>query len=400
VILTPATATDRKQPPKSEPTAQVFVSDRESEDVIRHCLSDVGVHDAEYTAGTIEAATAALAKRPSPRLLIVDVSGLEDAVARIRQLAQVCELDTGVIVVGDRNDVSLYRDLKYAGVVEYFYKPLISSLLRPACAGILTGHIEHQSGGRTGRLILFIGVRGGVGATTIAVNTAWLLAETWQRWVLFLDLDLQGGDAALQLDVTPSHALREAFEHPDRVDKIFLERGAVSVTQRLNLMAAFEPFGDIGSLQEDAILALTGSLLTRYRYTLVDLPVAVAERLTGLLKLPSTIVLVSGGSLASARDVARWRHRIGPNTNERTLLHILNKFGAHDSLTLADFTRAAGQAPDIIVPYSRDVGLASNLGVKSAQKSTALKRTLAPLIRDLTGEPAKEPQSVFSRLFG
>ena len=40
--------------------------------------SDLGVDDAEFTKGTIETATAALATQASPRLLIVDISGVED----------------------------------------------------------------------------------------------------------------------------------------------------------------------------------------------------------------------------------------------------------------------------------------------------------------------------------
>ncbi len=146
------------------------------------------------------------------------------------------------------------------------------------------------------------------------------------------------------------------------MDKVFLERGVVNVSQRLDLLACLEPLRDIGSLQEDAVLSLLNSLLTRYRYTLVDLPVTVADRLTRVLQLPSTIVLISSASLASARDVARWRERIGPNTAERTLLHVLNKYGAHDSLPEAEFNRAAGSAPDIVFPYSRDVGLCLESG--------------------------------------
>ncbi len=191
MTFNPGIAADRKQARRAAPSAHVFVGDQDSEGVIRHCLDDLGVHDAEFTTGTIEVATATLAKRASPRLLIVDVSGLEDAVTRIKELAQVCEPNTGVVVIGDRNDVVLYRELKYAGVVEYFFKPLVGSLLRPTCGGILTGHVEQHA--RIGKLVFVVGVRGGVGATTIAVNTAWHLAEARQRWVLLLDLDLQGG---------------------------------------------------------------------------------------------------------------------------------------------------------------------------------------------------------------
>ena len=381
------------------PTAQVFVNDRDSEGVIRQSLSELGVHDAQITQGTVTHAIASLAQRPSSRLLIVDLSDIADPVARINELAQVCEPNTGVIAIGDRNDIILYRDLKYAGIVEYFFKPLVADLVTRVCNGILTGSVEHR-GPRTGRLVIVLGVRGGVGATTIATNTAWYLAETRQRWVMLVDLDLQNGDAALQLDVSPSHALREACEHPERVDQLFLERGVIHVSQRLELLASLDRLGDTLTVPDETVLSLLETLLHRYRFVFVDLPATLALGLTQVLHLPSTCVLVSNGSLAAARDVARWRARIGPNTGERTTLHILNKHGGPGSLPDEEFIRAAGQTPDLMIPYDRAVEVASNLGVKSTQKCNSLKLGLAPLLRQLSGDQLEVRRSLFSRIFG
>lgn len=381
------------------PTAQIFVADRDSEGVIRQSLSDLGVQGAEFVTGTVESAIAALAQQPSPHLLIVDISGIEDPHARVNELAEVCEPTTGVVVIGDRNDIRLYRELKIAGVVEYFFKPLVGDLVTRTCNGILTGSVEQRSS-RTGKLIFILGVRGGVGATTIAVNTAWALSETGSRWVMLLDLDLQGGDAALQLDVMPGHALREAFEHPERVDKLFLERGVIHAARRLDVLASLEPLGDSVVLEDDAVMLLLQNLLHRYRFVFVDLPVTVAAKLMRVLHLPSHCVIVSDGSLVSARDVARWRERIGPNTPERTTLHILNKQGAPGCLPVEEFVRAAGRAPDINIPYDREIGGTANFGTKSAQKYTALKQKLAPVLRHLAGETVERPRSLLSRIFG
>lgn len=381
------------------PAAQIFVNDRDSEGVIRQSLNELGVHDALFTQGTVTDAISALAQRPSSRLLIVDLSSVDDPIARIHELANVCEPNTGVIAIGNRNDIILYRDLRYAGIVEYFFKPLVGDLVTRVCNSILTGSVE-QHGQRTGKLVFVLGVRGGVGATTIAANTAWYLAETRQRWVMLVDLDLQAGDAALQLDVTPSHALREACEHPERVDQLFLERGVIHVSRRLDLLASLDRLGDTISIQDDAILALLENLLSRYRFLFVDLPASIAFGLTRALHLPSTCVLVSNASLAAARDLTRWRERIGPNTSERTTLHILNMHGAPGSLPDEAFNRAAGQVPDITIPYSRDIEAASILGVKNTQKCPALKLGLAPLLRQLSGEQIEVHRSLLSRIFG
>ncbi|HEY6833816.1 MAG TPA: AAA family ATPase [Pseudolabrys sp.] len=379
-------------------TAQMFIRDTASEAIVRQALQSLGLRDAAFTSGNIDTAISALAAQSSPRLLIVDVSGVDDPLGRVQALAEVCEPTTGLIVIGDRNDIVLYRDLKRDGVVEYFFKPLVGDLVTRTCNMILSGSAEPQKT-RTGKLVFVLGVRGGVGATTIAVNTAWHLAGTRARGVMFLDLDLQHGDAALQLDCVPSHALREAFEHPERVDKLFLERAVIHVEQRIDLLASLEPLADDIAPDDGAVLTLLDKLMQRYRFIFADVPPAMAARLFRAT-MPCTIVMVSNGTLASARDVVRWRESIGPNTAERTMVHVLNQHGAAGSLPDAEFAQAAGQAPDIIIPFDREIAAATTLGIKNAKANAALTRRLAPLLRLLSGEKIEASRSLLRRIFG
>lgn len=381
-------------------TTQVFVPDAESATTIRQAVGNLGLADAEFVVGNVATATERLSRQPSPRLLIVDVSGLDNPVGAIDTLAEVCEPNTGVIVIGDRNDIVLYRDLKQAGVFEYFFKPLVGTLVTRACSAVLTGNVEARAPARTGKVVFVLGVRGGVGATTIAVNTAWYLAEARQRWVMLLDLDMQSGDAALQLDAAPSHALREAFEHPERVDKLFIERAAIHIDHRIDILASLEPIGELVDIDDNSFRSLLDKLLTRYRFIFVDLPPTVAMRLMQSLQMPSTCVLVGNGTLASARDVARWREWIGSNTPDRTTVHVLNQHGAPGSLPDAEFVRAAGRAPDIVIPYDKEISVANTLGIKGAPQGTALKRALAPLLRHLSGEQVTAQRSILRRLLG
>jgi pilus assembly protein CpaE len=368
-------------------TAMVFVTDRDSEGVIRQCLIDLAVPAPIFVNGGVDAAIAALKERASPRLLIVDVHDVEDPVARIRDLANVCDPETGVIVVGEVNDIRVYRGLKASGVVEYYFKPLVRSLVMQTCQAIMTGNTE-QAPSRLGRLVFVVSVRGGAGGTTIATNTAWFLAETRKRRVGLIDMDLQYGDAALQFDVSPTHALKEALDHPERVDELFLERAIINVGERLGLMAGLEPLDEIVNADEHAVMSLVELMLRRYRYVFMDISAELAPRLMHLLHLPGTTLLVSTSSLACARDVARWRDKLGPNTAERTTLNILNKASADNGLSTAEFTRAAGAAPDIIIPYASEIATASQLGVRGLQTCTALQNGLVPLLRQLSGEEA------------
>jgi len=384
--------------PAAASTAIVFVKDHDSEGVIRQCLSDLAVVATEFKKGGILEAIADLATRPSPHLLIVDISGIDDPVGPIRELANVCDPTTGVVVIGQSNDIRLYRDLKAVGVVEYFFKPLVRALVMRSCNGILTGSTAQPSS-RTGKLIFVVGARGGAGATTVAVACCWHLAEIKKRRVCLLDLDLQFGDAALQLNASPSHALIEALEHPDRVDDLFLDRATARIGERLGVLASLETLDQSFVPDEPAVLLVLEQLLKRSRYVFVDVPLISVPHLMQALHLPSTILLVSSGSLVSARDVGRLRKKLGANSAERIVIHVLNERGAAESLSEAEFARAAGTPPDIIIQYSRKIAVASRLGVQGLQDCPELQSALLPLYQQLSGEEDAPPRWRLRDLF-
>jgi pilus assembly protein CpaE len=379
--------------------ARIFVTDQESESVIRESLSALGVQGAHFTTGDVSAAIAALAKEDSPHLLVVDISGIADPLSRMRDLAEVCGPNISVVVIGDRNDIVFYRELKSMGTSEYFLKPLVRSLFTGTCKSILAPE-RGQAHTRSGGLVYVLGVRGGTGATTIATNLAWRLAETKRRHTILVDLDLQEGDAALQLDAQGNHALREALDHPERVDKLFLERGVKHVTDRLHLLCSLEPLESTPKLAEEAFLWLLDKLLPRYRLTIVETTPSVAVNMTWALRLPSTCLIVSNPSLAGARDLARWNEILGPNTPDRHTVVILNHPTAHGGLSLADFTRASGRAPDVNIPYDRELAEAAPLGIHAMQKCKAFQKSLSRIVRDFTGEETEEKQSFLSRILG
>jgi pilus assembly protein CpaE len=374
----------------------VYAGDKESEDIIRRALAGLGVDDAVFRRGGVQAAMTEAAKQPALKLLVVGVDDRVDLDA-ISKLISVCAPSTGVVVIGNPNDLSLYRHLREAGVAEYIFKPLVDSLVIKACQRALTG-VAPREGSPLGEVVLFLGVRGGSGATTLAVRTAWELARS-PRPVLLLDLQLKFGDVALQLDQTPNDALRVALQSVERVDELFIERGVIRVADRLDLMASLEPLNEPLQFSEDAVLALLEPLKRRYRYVVVDVPRASAALMPRVLQLPGAVVLVSDGRLVSARDVRRLREFLGRDGPDRSVMHILNRQGMPGDLPMQDFVRAAGCAPDIVVPYEREIAATCNMGVQAKPDCPELRRGLAPLLRRIAGLPIEDERPLLARLF-
>ena len=103
--------------------------------------------------------------RVTPNLLIVEtrLHG-QAALDELERLAEVCDPATKVVVVGRTNDVELYRELMRRGASEYLVAPLSPLQL----IEVISGLYLDPGAAPIGRVVAFIGARGGAGSSTLA----------------------------------------------------------------------------------------------------------------------------------------------------------------------------------------------------------------------------------------
>ena len=379
----------------------VFTTDLEAAETIQQSLLKIsGMH-----AATINASIAGAFKNPSilaaAGFIVADVSGEADPVERMSALVELLPPSTPVIAIGDTNDIRLYRALQVAGASEYFFRPLVSDLIAAAIDRLISG-TELLAGPRTGKVIHFIGVRGGCGATSIAIRTAQMLSEYPPRPVFLMDLNMRSSDMAMQLDLQPNGAVYEALNNVGRIDDLFLNRTLTKVSPNLALISTLDPLNKPVRLTEDSLLTLFGTLAARYRYLVTEMPNNGISGLSQLLRLGSTVVLVSDGRMSSARDVARWRALFSTMLDGYTLVHVLNKSGAPDALPIEQFSQLADGTPDIVIPFDEEFARWSLMGMTQPNAQGSVEASLEPLIARISGitrTPKASSRSIFARLF-
>ena len=175
---------------------------------------------ATVVEGGLNAAATYLDNTRAPDLLVVDLGNSEDPLEQLLTLADSCEASTQVVALGTVNDLGLYKQFVAAGVADYLVKPLSPEDLETAllAAAFREQQVIEAVDMPLGKIVVTIGARGGVGATTIATNGAWMLAEEQKQKVVLVDLDLQFGSTALSLDLVPAGGMIETLRNPDRVD--------------------------------------------------------------------------------------------------------------------------------------------------------------------------------------
>jgi pilus assembly protein CpaE len=111
---------------------------------------------------------------------------------------------------------------------------MAQALLR--ASGLLSSDRPAQKA--TGKLLVFLGAKGGSGVTTLSCNFAVSLAKEHNKRTILIDLNLPLGDAAISLGIKAEHTIVSAFQNISRLDSHFLSSLVVHHDSGLYVLAA------------------------------------------------------------------------------------------------------------------------------------------------------------------
>lgn len=381
------------------------VTDEVTRAVMVRVAAENGWSENQVLEGSAAEAVDALNNIPTPEKLVIDLSGSADPIADIDALAQVCQPDTRVIALGDINDVNLFRHLMDMGVQDYLLKPVSAEDLNEVVSRV--DDVETQGTDddeRQGRLIAVIGARGGVGASTVAANIAWMMAHQQGQRVALIDLDLYFGSIALALDMEPGRGFREALENPSRIDGLFVERAMVRESENLYVLAAEEGLENAFSFDPEALDKLLETLRADFDCIVIDLPRFAARSQISTLIPPASVVVVADPTLAGMRDTLRLTKLVKSETPGSELSVVVNQVGNNKNgeLSISDFEVGAELSVDFQIPLDvKSSILAEGAGktVGEIGKSSRMAQALGELSRRVSGVEEKvAPVSLWKRL--
>jgi pilus assembly protein CpaE len=192
-----------------------------------------------------------------------------------------------------------------------------------------------------GQVFGFVGAKGGVGTTTVAVNVATALGAVGRpERTLLIDLHQAGGDAGVFLGAEPRFTIVDALQNTHRLDQTFFRSLVSRVAPELDLLSAADLA--IAAHPEPArVRRLLEFVATLYKYTVVDLPRSDGPVMDALDHL-SALVIVTSQELAAVKSAGRLasvlRHRYGRN---RVSL-VLSRSDKKADIAREDVERAVG----------------------------------------------------------
>src|SRR5262245_13592412 len=286
----------------------------------------------------------------------IDSTRPEDFPALQRLVARLGARPPIVVVTQEFNEV-VARQLLQVRVADFLIKPVAPIDLVRACAKVA----QEAAGAETkeAQIYTFLPAAGGVGVTTLAIQTALLLLRNGQRsgaTTCLVDLDFQHGACADYLDLEPRLDLDEIEPRPERLDSQLLEVMLSHHASGLAVIAAPHRPAEMRSFDPDVVTRLLDLVSTRFDHVVIDTPRTWFSWTDNVLIGSNKLFIVTESTVPGLRYakqlVTAINERLGEGVQPQVIVNRFEQrmFGA--GLRRGDVKQALGGALAGTIPNS------------------------------------------------
>lgn len=341
----------------------------------------------------------------TPNLIILESRAEpKEMLASLRELAEVCDPSSKVVIVGHYNDVWLYRELIRAGISEYVVAPISMADIVSVIAQIFVDPEAEP----IGRSLAFVGAKGGVGSSTLAHNLAWAMSSLFESEVVVADMDLAFGTANINFDQDPAQGIAEAVFSPERIDEVYLDRLLAQCAERLSLLAAPSTLERVYDFDAEAFSHIIDTVQRTAPFVVLDLPhVWTGWSKTTLARADDVIITATPelANLRNTKNLVDMLKKLRPNDDPPRLIINQANVPKRPEITPEDFAEPLGIEPLAVIPFEPQLfGNAANNGrmLGEMEKNHPVVQTINDLAHILTGrrEVKQKKKAGLASLFG
>jgi pilus assembly protein CpaE len=332
-----------------------------------------------------------------PDLVIVDGrNSLSTAMAAVERM-RVAAPAVSIFLVAPVVNSALILQAMHAGANEVIAWPPSDGAFEEGIRRL--SERRRASGGTTreSSVITFIGAKGGVGTTTLAVNCGVELAGKKRRTSV-LDLKPGLGDAALFLGVHSRHTLLDAIENAHRLDASLLDGLLAKHLSGLELLPGSDQFHRPTGNDGEAVETILRLLADRCEYTVVDAGCQVNASSRAALAVSDMVGVVMNPDVPSIRNARRLIECIAEMgfAGDRVRV-LLNRAGEPYPIPFNEIEDALGTRVYLTIPSDyKSVATALNAGVpltfgNNAEIATQFGRLVGSILNPSTSVQQADP---------
>ncbi len=313
-------------------------------------------------------------------ILIIDLdSDLEYALELVDSIG--ARSSATVMVYSAKADQELVVRCMRAGAREFLIPPFEQSIIAEALARATAAVRQgiRQAKRTRGRLLVFLGAKGGSGVTTIACNFAIALGQESGQSTLLIDLGLPLGDAALNLGIISDFSTDHAFQDIARLDTTFLCKLLTKHRSGISVLAAPSQVPKVQASSE-AVDKLMKAARQEFENVIVDVGSRLDLMGSALFKDASTVYLVTQAGISELRNSNRVLSQFF-NESSATLEVVINRYEPRAlGLTDEHITKALNRPAQWKIPDDYD---AARQMQSTAAPGTLVDSPMSRLIRQM-----------------
>lgn len=338
-------------------------------------------------------------------VIVVDLNAADEA--QIAALSQITGRPGGApaVVVTQIFDENVARRLLQIRVADFLVKPVAPIELVRACARAAKAMSSVEAAAEA-EIFTFLPSAGGVGVTSIAIQSALLLQGSTRGGssTCLVDLDFQHGAVADYLDIEPRLDLSEIEPRPERLDRHLLEVMLTHHSSGLSVIAAPNRPAEMRSFDPVMVTRLLDLVSSHFRYVVIDMPRTWFPWTDSVLLGSNKLFIVSEMTIPGLRHakklVGAIHERLGGSTHPQVIVNRFESRMFASGLRLSDIQAALGESFAGSLPNNfRIVREAIDRGIPLEEVKPGNNVVLA--LRKLILPAAKETKNTgsLSRLF-
>jgi pilus assembly protein CpaE len=325
-------------------------------------------------------------------VLVIDLDSFPEFALELVEAICVRSQKT-VMVYSAKSDPELLVRCMRAGVREFLSPPFAHAAVDEALVRAAARRpASRPQKPASGKLLVFLGSKGGGGVTTLACNFAVALAMNSPQTTLLIDLDLPLGDVALNLGIVTEFSTINALEQSARLDANFLNQLLVKHSSGLTVLAAPGKFPQFNATNE-AIDKLIYVARQEFENVVVDVGSRLDLTGSSLFRDAYTVYLVTQASIPDLRNSNRLISQFFTGGGPKLDI-VVNRFDPR-SLGVAEehITKALTRPPTWKIPNDfAAVREMQNTATPLALADSPISRLIRQMARAAVGQSEPEPQ--------
>ena len=230
------------------------------------------------------------------------------AVESTRYLRLIFGSRISVIALAESRDPELLLIAMRAGCVEFLRKPVDLHFYLETLERLdLQWSNPAASTTTSGSILTFLGAKGGVGTTTIAVHLAVYIAQFHKKRTLLIDHHPELGHVCIYLGIDGArYNYSEAVRSVGRLDSELLRGFVAKHPSGLEILSSPDLCGLSSPMDPESIASTLDFLAGEYDYIIIDSPSTIDSALAAVLEASTSIYLVATPEIGAIRDLSRY----------------------------------------------------------------------------------------------